>query len=121
MVFGVAKDVVYRRILLDFRVSIDAVSDEIPHLLGIPIDPYTGFEVQLPNGQYVEPIGTIQTTWKFYTGQKSHKTRVLVIKDSEFDMLIGRSSIQQYKLWEEDRDIWKRLQYYSEKDYLGPG
>ncbi|KAL2863167.1 uncharacterized protein BJX67DRAFT_266376 [Aspergillus lucknowensis] len=121
MVFGLAEDVVYRRVLLEFGVNIDAVSDEIPHLLGIPIDPYDGFEVRLPNGLYVEPIGTVETTWKLYTGQRSHRTRFLVIEDSQFDMLIGRSSIQQYRLWEEDADIWKRLQYHSEKDHLGPG
>ncbi|KAL4867945.1 hypothetical protein BDV12DRAFT_170595 [Aspergillus spectabilis] len=104
--------IIYRRTLLDFTLDLDAISDEIPHVLNLPIDPYRrSEEVKLPNGKYVRPIGTLDAKWQLYNGDKPHTTHFLVIKNSHFDMLLGRSSIKKYKLWEWDRDIKKKLQY----------
>ncbi|KAL2845646.1 hypothetical protein BJY01DRAFT_180218 [Aspergillus pseudoustus] len=102
---------IYRRVLLSFMLNIDAISDEIPRVFGLPISPYKGKAVQLHNGKFADPIGTFQTRWQIYNGKKVYKTEFLVIKDSQFDMLLGSSSIRKYKLWKEDADIEKRLQY----------
>ncbi|KAJ0425120.1 hypothetical protein BJY00DRAFT_308452 [Aspergillus carlsbadensis] len=102
---------IYRRVLLSFMLNIDAISDEIPRVLGLPVSPYSGKAVQLHNGKSAKPIGTLHLQWKIYSGEKVYKTKFLVIKDSHFDMLLGRSSIKKYKLWEVDEDIEKRLQY----------
>ncbi|KAL4932082.1 retropepsin-like aspartic protease [Aspergillus undulatus] len=108
--FGRERDKpVYRRLLLDFTVVINAVSDEIPRLLNRPVTPYNGKEVKLPNGVYVKPVGTLVIKWQLYKGKRAYKTKFLVIEDSLFDMLLGRPTIKKYKLWEEDRDIKKRL------------
>ncbi|KAL5040908.1 hypothetical protein BDW71DRAFT_192824 [Aspergillus fruticulosus] len=111
ILFGINREkVVYRRLKLDFQVQFDAVSDEIPRLVNIPITSYAGAEVQLPNGHWVKPLGTIEVKWQLYKGQQQYKTRFLVIENSPFDMLLGRPSIQSYRLWEEDNDIQERLQ-----------
>ncbi|KAL6235903.1 hypothetical protein BDW75DRAFT_208278 [Aspergillus navahoensis] len=102
--------VVYRRLKLDFQVQFDAVSDEIPRLLNIPVTSYGGAEVQLPNGHWVKPSGAIEVKWQLYKGQNQYKTEFLVIENSPFDMLLGRPSIHSYRLWEEDNDIQERLQ-----------
>ncbi|KAL3475420.1 hypothetical protein BJX99DRAFT_259366 [Aspergillus californicus] len=111
VVFGQQPEtVVYRRLRLDFQGSNDAISDEITHLLNLPIAEYTGSEIILPNGSFVMPIGTVQVKWKLYDGKKPYTTKFLVIKDSQSDMLLGRSSIQEYNMWERDGDIIHRLQ-----------
>jgi hypothetical protein len=102
---------IYRRVLLSFVLSIDAISDDIARVLGLPILPYNGKAVQLHNGESAKPIGTLHLQWKIYNGKRVYKTKFLVIKDSHFDMLLGRSSIKKYKLWEVDGEIEKRLQY----------
>ncbi|KAL2814902.1 hypothetical protein BDW59DRAFT_154095 [Aspergillus cavernicola] len=105
--------VVYRRLLLDFQLkdTVDAISDEIPQRLNLPITPYKGAEVKLPNGHCVMPIGTLEAKWQRYEGEKLYTTKLYVIEKSYFDMLLGRSSIWEYQLWDEDRDIQRRLQY----------
>ncbi|KAL2869831.1 uncharacterized protein BJX67DRAFT_347078 [Aspergillus lucknowensis] len=103
--------IIYRRVLLDFAVDVDAISDEIHQVLDLPILTYRGQKVLLPNGNSVWPIGTLEVKWQFYDGKKKYKTKFVVIKDSHFDMLLGRSSIKRYKLWEVDSDIKRRLQY----------
>ncbi|KAL2812511.1 hypothetical protein BJX63DRAFT_243960 [Aspergillus granulosus] len=106
-----AAKAIYRRVLLNFTLKYDAISDEIPQVLGLPILPYYGKAVQLHNGKTAKPIGTLHLQWQIYNGKKAYKTKFLVIKDNHFDMLLGRSSIKKYKLWKEDGDIEKRLQY----------
>ncbi|KAL5337871.1 hypothetical protein BJX70DRAFT_399144 [Aspergillus crustosus] len=103
---------VYRRLLLDFRVSFDAVSDQIPPLVNLEISPYDGPSVRLPNGIDVTPIGTLCVKWQLFKGKRrSYETTFLVIKDLLFDMMLGRASIEKYKLWEEDNEIQKRLSF----------
>ncbi|KAL3490123.1 hypothetical protein BJX62DRAFT_207743 [Aspergillus germanicus] len=106
-----AEKVIYRRVLLSFKLKIDAISDEIPRAMGLPIHSFSGKAVQLHNGKTATPIGIFPMRWQLYNGKKIYKTKFLVIKDSQFDMLLGRSSIKKYKLWEEDGDIERRLQY----------
>ncbi|KAL4780595.1 hypothetical protein BJX76DRAFT_360719 [Aspergillus varians] len=110
--FGTKNDkVVYRRLLLDFQVNTDAVSDEIPKLLNLPIAGYKGAEVRLPNGSSVRPIGALEIQWQLYKGNRQYRTKFLVIENSQFDVLLGRRSIQKYRLSAEDEKIQKRLQY----------
>ncbi|KAL3458635.1 hypothetical protein BJX64DRAFT_292014 [Aspergillus heterothallicus] len=106
-----AEKAIYRRVLLNFMLKIDAISDEIPRTLGLPILPYRGKTVQLHNGKTTKPIGTFYLQWQIYNDKKVYETKFLVIKDSQFDMLLGRSSIKKYKLGKMDGDIEKRLQY----------
>jgi hypothetical protein len=40
---------VYRGLLLDYKLPLDAIFDEMPPVLGLALQPYTGSEVQLPN------------------------------------------------------------------------
>ncbi|KAL4963070.1 uncharacterized protein BDV14DRAFT_93693 [Aspergillus stella-maris] len=102
---------IYRRLLLDFNLNIDAISDEIPTLMNLPITPYDGLEVPLPSGALAKPIGIVKLKWRVYKKKRKFETTFLVIPNNHFDMLIGRSSIQTHKLWDADRDIRKRLQY----------
>ncbi|KAI9376042.1 hypothetical protein BJX61DRAFT_491693 [Aspergillus egyptiacus] len=114
VVFGQTREkVVYRRLLLDFRCDFNLLSSAIQELLGLPVSPYDGSKIRLPNGAHVKPIGTLEMKWQFYNGKKTcYKTEFLVIQDNDsyFDMLLGRASIREYKLWEEDTRIRWRLQ-----------
>ena len=111
ILFGIDREkFVYRRLKLDFHVQFDAVSDEIPRLVNIPITSYAGGDVKLPTGHWVKPLGTIEVKWQLYKGQHQYKTQFLVIENSPYDMLLGRPSIHNYRLWEEDNDILERLQ-----------
>ncbi|KAL4821951.1 hypothetical protein BDW67DRAFT_149886 [Aspergillus spinulosporus] len=110
VLFGTNREeFVYRRLKLDFQVQFDAVSDEIPRLVDIPITSYAGGEVKLPTGHWVKPLGTIEVKFQLYKGQHQYKTEFLVIENSPYDMLLGRPSIHNYRLWEEDNDILERL------------
>lgn len=110
ILFGIESErFVYRRLKLDFHVQFDAVSDEIPRLLNIPITSYAGGKVKLPTGHWVKPLGTIQVKWHLYKGQHQYKTQFLVIENSPYDMLLGRPSIHNYRLWEEDNAILEKL------------
>ncbi|KAL4878733.1 hypothetical protein BJY04DRAFT_194991 [Aspergillus karnatakaensis] len=111
VVYGLsAEKVIYRRTLLDFDLEINAISDEIPRALNLPIEPYRGSGmVKLPSGKSVQPVGTLVLRWQLYNDDNLHTTHFLVIKNSHFDMLLGRSSIEEYKLWEWDREIQARL------------
>ncbi|KAL4963067.1 uncharacterized protein BDV14DRAFT_177132 [Aspergillus stella-maris] len=102
---------IYRRLILDFddQKTTDAICDEIPQALNIPIKPYKGSEVQLPNGDWEMPVGTAEIPWKVYEGQRVYRTHFLVMKDSQFDMLLSRATIKRYKFWEEDKDVKGRL------------
>ncbi|KAL4951074.1 hypothetical protein BDW69DRAFT_170797, partial [Aspergillus filifer] len=102
---------IYRRLLLDFNLNIDAISDEIPTLMNLPITPYNGLEVSLPSGNLAKPVGIVKLKWKLYKKNRKFETTFLVIPNNHFDMLIGRSSIQTHKLWDFDRNIRRRLQY----------
>ncbi|KAL4878727.1 hypothetical protein BJY04DRAFT_220794 [Aspergillus karnatakaensis] len=108
---GGAQGLLYRRLRLDFQVVFNAVSDQIPPELNLNISPYYGPDVRLPNGYVVTPVGELWVKWKLLETERTHETLFLVIKDSTFDVLLGRASIQEYKLWEEDKDILKRLEY----------
>ncbi|KAL4763104.1 retropepsin-like aspartic protease [Aspergillus foveolatus] len=111
ILFGIDREkFAYRRLKLDFQVQFDAVSDEIPQLVNIPITSYAGGEVKLPTGHWVKPLGTIEVKWQLYKGQHQYKTEFLVIENSPYDMLLGRPSIHNCRLWEEDNDILERLQ-----------
>ncbi|KAL4776555.1 hypothetical protein BDW60DRAFT_86129 [Aspergillus nidulans var. acristatus] len=111
ILFGIEREkFVYRRLKLDFQVQFDAVSDEIPRLMNIPITSYAGGEVKLPTGHWVKPLGTIEVKWQLYKGQRQYKTEFLVVENSPYDMLLGWPSIHNYRLWEEDNDILERLQ-----------
>ncbi|KAL4913781.1 hypothetical protein BDW62DRAFT_157973 [Aspergillus aurantiobrunneus] len=113
VMFGTESEkVVYRRLLLDCQVEFDAISDEIPRLLNLPIAPYNGLEVQLPNGNYVTPLGTSEVTWQLYKGTQQNTTKFLVIENSHFDMLLGRPSIQRYGLWEGDKNVQRKLKSF---------
>ncbi|KAL4791893.1 hypothetical protein BDV19DRAFT_284889 [Aspergillus venezuelensis] len=101
---------IHRRLLLDFHLDVDAISDEIPTLMDLPIAPYDGLEILLHSGIAAKPIGVVKLKWKLYQKKRKFETTFLVIPNSHFDMLIGRSSIQRHKLWEEDKDILRRLQ-----------
>ncbi|KAL4994748.1 hypothetical protein BDV10DRAFT_144825 [Aspergillus recurvatus] len=103
---------IYRCLLLDFHAVVNAVSDELPRLLNLPMEEYNGQAVRLPDGSFAKPVGTVELDWQIYNGKRPYKTKCVVIKDSQFDMLLGQPSIQRYKLWEEDGDIKKRLPCY---------
>ncbi|KAL2831694.1 hypothetical protein BDW59DRAFT_139849 [Aspergillus cavernicola] len=114
MLFGPQREKpVYRRLLLDFQGNLDTLSDDIARLLNLPFTPYNGAEVRLPNGSLVKPEGTLEVKWQLYEGSRPYKTKLLVIKNSDFDMILGISSIQRYKLWEEDCNIQTKLQYHT--------
>ncbi|KAL4908384.1 hypothetical protein BDW74DRAFT_147362 [Aspergillus multicolor] len=102
---------IYRCVLLDTASFVDAVSDEFPRLLNVPMGEYNGGEVRIPNGLFVKPVGTIEVDWKIYKGKRPFRTKCVVIKDSQFDMLLGLPSIQRYQLFEEDGDRSGRLTY----------
>ncbi|RDW65827.1 retropepsin-like aspartic protease [Aspergillus mulundensis] len=102
---------IYRCVLLDTSSFVDAVSDEFPRLLNVPMGEYNGGEVRMPNGFFVKPVGTLEVNWKIYKGKRPFRTKCVVIKDSQFDMLLGLPSIQRYGLFEEDEDNSERLTY----------
>ncbi|KAL4951071.1 hypothetical protein BDW69DRAFT_45057 [Aspergillus filifer] len=108
---------IYRRLILDFdeQKTTDAICDEIPQALNIPTKPYRGSEVQLPNGEWEMPVGTVEIYWKVYGGARVYRTHFLVIKDIQFDMLLSRATIKRYTFWNEDAGIKERLQL------TGPG
>lgn len=105
---------VYRRLLLDFHGNLDAVSDDIAHLLNLPITPYYD-EVRLPNGSIRKPTGVAEVKWQLYEGRRRHTKKLFVIPNSPFDMVLGVSSIRRCKLWKEDGNIRTELKYHTNK------
>jgi hypothetical protein len=101
----------YRRVLLDFnpKRNIDAISDAIQQDLDLTMEPYFGSKVEIPNGDVVMPLGIVDVTWQIYKGVRPYRTQFVVIKDSQFDMLLGRMTIKGYEFWKEDKDIRERL------------
>lgn len=108
------KKPVYRRLLLDFHGNLDAVSDDIAELLNLPLSPHDG-EVRLPNGSLAKPKGVIEVRWHIYGARRRHTTRLVVIPDSPFDMVLGASSIRRCRLWKEDGNIRTELEYHTNK------
>ncbi|KAL4775846.1 hypothetical protein BDW60DRAFT_176907 [Aspergillus nidulans var. acristatus] len=103
----------YRRVLLDFnpKRNIDAISDAIQQDLDLTMEPYFGSKVEIPNGDVVMPLGIVDVTWQIYKGVRPYRTQFVVIKDSQFDMLLGRMTIKGYEFWKEDKDIRERLRF----------
>ncbi|OJI95873.1 hypothetical protein ASPVEDRAFT_35181 [Aspergillus versicolor CBS 583.65] len=93
--------VLYRRLLLDHQGDLNAVSDEVARLLGIPFMAYNGPPVRLPNGSLANPQGRIEVEWSIYKGSNHYRTEVLVIENNSFDMVLGASSIRDHGLWEQ--------------------
>lgn len=92
--------VLYRRLLLDHQGYLNAVSDEVARLLGVPVMEYNGPPVRLPNGSSANPQGRIEVEWSIYKGSGHYRTEVLVIENNSFDMVLGASSIRDHGLWE---------------------
>lgn len=93
--------VFYRRLLLDRQGDLNAVSDEIARLLGVPVMPYNGPPVRLPNGHLSKPQGIIEVEWSLYNNTSHYRTEVLVIENNSFDMVLGASSIRNHGLLEQ--------------------
>lgn len=91
----------YRRLLLDRQGNLNAVSDEVARLLGVPVMPYNGPPVRLPNGYWAKPQGIIEVEWSIYKSISHYRTEVLVIENNSFDMVLGASSIRNHGLLEQ--------------------
>ena len=90
------------RARLDSGMEDNAISEEKALETGFEIEPYTGRDIIVGNGDTFRPVGYIDLQFHFQKVQaaKSWKLRFLVIpNDPPFDVAFGRNFIFKAKLF----------------------
>jgi hypothetical protein len=90
------------RARLDSGMEDNAISEEKALETGFEIEPYTGPDIIVGNGDTFRPVGYIELQFHFQKVQaaKSWKLRFLVIpNDPPFDVAFGRNFIFKAKLF----------------------
>jgi hypothetical protein len=92
----------FMRARLDSGMEDNAISEEKALETGFEIEPYTGPDIIVGNGDTFRPVGYIELQFHFQKVQaaKSWKLRFLVIPhDPPFDVAFGRNFIFKAKLF----------------------
>jgi hypothetical protein len=92
----------FMRARLDSGMEDNAISEEKALETGFEIEPYTGPDIIVGNGDTFRPVGYIELQFHFQKVQaaKSWKLRFLVIpNDPPFDVAFGRNFIFKAKLF----------------------
>jgi len=92
----------FMRARLDSGMEDNAISEEKAHETGFEIEPYTGRDIIVGNGDTFRPVGYIELQFHFQKVQaaKTWKLRFLVIPgDPPFDVAFGRNFIFKAKLF----------------------
>ena len=92
----------FMRARLDSGMEDNAISEEKALETGFEIEPYTGRDIIVGNGDTFRPVGYIDLQFHFQKVQaaKSWKLRFLVIpNDPPFDVAFGRNFIFKAKLF----------------------
>ena len=92
----------FMRARLDSGMEDNAISEEKALETGFEIEPYTGRDIIVGNGDTFRPVGYIELQFHFQKVQaaKTWKLRFLVIPgDPPFDVAFGRNFIFKAKLF----------------------
>ncbi|OJJ43537.1 hypothetical protein ASPZODRAFT_123176 [Penicilliopsis zonata CBS 506.65] len=104
-----------RRLVLSFSTDVNIMSDTVYRRLEMDntsLKTYAGPPLPPVNGRAdLKPIGTVEAQWAF-CGRENNTYRMVfnVIRDLEYDMLLGTTAMKQLELYRVDSAIAKRLQ-----------
>ncbi|KAF9892680.1 hypothetical protein FE257_001082 [Aspergillus nanangensis] len=99
-----------RRLLLDFKTDVNIMSYSTYQRLGLTADHYDSMVPIQRSGQpEVKPIATVGAQWCLYGDHKSYDTVFYVVRECEFDLLLGRPSVIEHQLYRKDAAVMTRL------------
>ncbi|PLB54103.1 hypothetical protein P170DRAFT_420877 [Aspergillus steynii IBT 23096] len=98
-----------RRMVVDFETDIDIMSEAVFRKLNVKMSGFTGNGITWWNRPSVKPLGTVQASWRVCGREKVYSTEFYVISDTEFDLLLGTTSVRKLGLYRADPGVATRL------------
>jgi hypothetical protein len=97
----------FRRLTVDTGAELNLISHYVCQDLGIEPEPKSINDHS--NSESVGPaqaLGRISVQWQFKGGEKTFNTSFWVLKTEAFDVLIGRTFIEENRLLKRKRRLW---------------
>ncbi|GKZ24385.1 hypothetical protein AbraIFM66951_001320 [Aspergillus brasiliensis] len=110
-----------RRMTLKFNADVNIMSEDVQRRLGAKIQPYYGPPISIPEHPNLRSLGTVNVLWSFCQRNKPYRSDFHVVPNMEYDFLMGRPSMREQELYQDDLEIARRLlvSYQNEEDTFG--
>jgi len=97
----------FRRVTLDAGVEQNLMSDYVWRDLGIELEPKSSSDpTDSESAGPAQALGQISIRWQFKSGEKIFNASFWVLKTEAFDVLIGRTFIEENQLFKRKRRLW---------------
>ncbi|KAA8650895.1 retropepsin-like aspartic protease [Aspergillus tanneri] len=103
-----------RRMVVDFETDINIMREAVYRRMKYRVQPYSG-EITWWNRPNTKPLGKLKATLQICGRGRTYYAEFYVVKNAEFDLLLGRPSVREIGLYRADPAVATRLRLSNQQ------